>query len=183
MQPECLWLVPGLKITAAKCIIAGAPRQTADMNKRLIELGHLSSEGPQTRILAPDPASPTLECAKGLPGIVLQSTGPAPHEIRAPFHDSQIKGKAVLIRTGWDRYWGSEEYDLQKPSLSADVIFRLIRSGAKLVGVDFPANFAAEQFVVVDNLCNLSALPPIGFTFYAVQEVAGPARAYADIIS
>lgn len=45
------------------------------------------------------------------------------------------KGGAVLIQTGWDRYWNSKEYN-QHPYLSREAAQILKNTGASLVGID-----------------------------------------------
>ena len=139
--------------------------------KRIIELSH----GKPGQV---SPEQIPLEPVTGLPGMVLQSIGPTRHEVRVPFHDSQARGHAILIQTGWDQYWGTEKYWEPGPYLSQDVIFRLIRAGARLVGVDFweVGEIDTEKLQVVTNLCNLSALPRVGFRFH----LAG-GRAFGEI--
>jgi kynurenine formamidase len=112
--------------------------------------------------------------------MVLQSIGPVRHEVRVPFHDSQVRGHAILIQTGWDRHWGSDAYWQPGPFLSPDVVFRLIRAGARLVGVDFweIGEVDRGKLQAVVNLCNLAALPRTGFRFYALGE-----RAVAEIVA
>jgi len=152
---------------------------------RLVELGHNTGEESNQ-----DPLY-------SVPGIVLESVGPVRHEVKVPFHDSQVKGHAVLIQTGWDIRFGTEAYWEPGPFLSDDVIFRLVRSGARLVGVDFWVIRNAEdtghaqtrliliaKIPLVENLCNLSTLPRWKFrlsvaplqgaagSFYAVRTVA-----------
>src|SRR2546427_827594 len=84
-----------------------------------------------------DDSSDTSAPLYSLPIIVLASVGPMRHEVNVPFHDSQVKGKAVLIQTGWDVRWGTEAYWEPGPFLSDELIFRLVRSGVGVVGVDF----------------------------------------------
>jgi kynurenine formamidase len=117
------------------------------------------------------------ESTAGLRGMVLQSIGPLRHEVRVPFHDSQVRGHAILIQTGWDRHWGSDAYWQPGPYLSPDVVFRLIRAGARLVGVDFweVGEIDSNKLQAVTNLCNLDALPRVGFRFYAMTD-----RAFAE---
>lgn len=43
----------------------------------------------------------------------------------------------MLIRTGWDARWGSERYWEPGPYLADESIDRIVRGGARLVGVDF----------------------------------------------
>jgi arylformamidase len=109
-----------------------------------------------------------------------------------------IAGKAVLVRFGWDRYWGSADYDAY-PFLDVDVIHALIDRGAALLGVDTlnvdtrtdPARPAhslllAKDILIVENLRNLDALPDSGFRFFAVPiKAVGAAamslRAFAEL--
>ena len=154
---------------------------------RLVELGYTTAaESHQNPLYS-------------LPGIVLESVGPVRHEVRVPFHDSQVKGHAVLIQTGWDIRFGAEAYWEPGPFLSEDVIFRLVRSGARLVGVDFwvtPNATGARdaqtrlnldgRIPVVENLCNLSILPRWNFRFCTapLQAAAGSSflvRTFAEI--
>ena|SRR5437867_7993912 len=154
---------------------------------RLVELGHTTGGESHQDILY------------SLPGIVLESVGPTRHEVKVPFHDSQVKGRAVLIQTRWDSRYGTDAYWEPGPFLSEDVIFRLVRSGARLVGLDFWVTpkaahagdaetclIADGKIPVVENLCNLSMLPPWNFRFCVVPVQKTPAsgsvvRAFAQI--
>ncbi len=44
-------------------------------------------------------------------------------------------GAVVVLRTGWDRYWGQERY-LRHPYLSAELASALVDLGVGLVGID-----------------------------------------------
>src|SRR5438034_44847 len=82
---------------------------------RLVELGHnIGEESNQDPLYS-------------VPGIVLESVGPVRHEVKVPFHDSQVKGHAVLIQTGWDIRFGTEAYWEPGPFLSDDVIHGWMR--------------------------------------------------------
>jgi kynurenine formamidase len=141
-----------------------------------IELGHWEGEGP-----APTTPSSAFEILRGL---VCESVGPIRHEVIVPFHDSQVRGIALLIQTGWDQRWGTDAYWEPGPFLADHLIFRMLRSGVKLVGVDFPVAersnetrlITAGKIPIVENLRNLASLPRVGFRF----TVRGP-RAYAEI--
>ena len=132
---------------------------------RLIELSHPKPEQTAVSELQMDPT-------KGLRAMVLQSIGPTRHAVRVPFHDSQVRGHAILIQTGWDQYWGTETYFKPGPYLHSDVVFRLIRAGARLIGVDFweVGEIDTTKLQVAPNLRNLAALPRVGFKFYAVGD-------------
>ncbi len=119
--------------------------------------------------------------------------------IAADCSASELRGRAVLIRTGWDRHWGTDAYWEPGPYLASSFIDLLIRVGATLVGVDFwnvddtgdpsrPAHtrLLAEGILIVEHLCNLSALPRTGFRFSAVpprivRGASFPVRAFAEI--
>ena len=47
----------------------------------------------------------------------------------------QYKGGMLLIRTGWDRYWGTSAY-FDHPFLSKDAAQRIVATGITLIGVD-----------------------------------------------
>jgi kynurenine formamidase len=139
-----------------------------------------------------------LESMAGLPGIAIDApalAGPVSLECA----ESELRGRAVLVRTGWDRRWGTPSYWEPGPFLSGQAIDLLIGSGAVLAGVDFwnvddttdlarPAHtrLLGAGILIVEHLANLSALPRTGFRFYAVPPplVGGasfPVRAFAEM--
>ena len=108
-----------------------------------------------------------------------------------------VAGKAVLLRTGWDAWWGSTEYHSGYPFLTAAAAQHLADAGAVLVGIDAPnvddtddperpahAVLLAAGVGICEHLTGLAALPATGFRFSAVPpKVAAfgtfPVRAYA----
>ena len=140
-----------------------------------------------------------LERIAGLPGIVLDGVVLSDRSITLQTDDSELDGKAVLIRTGWDKRWGTDGYWKPGPFLSEKSIDLLTRSRVELVGVDFwnvddtmdPARPAhtrllASDILIVEHLCNLSVLPRTDFKFYAVplrivRGASFPVRAFAEI--
>jgi kynurenine formamidase len=140
-----------------------------------------------------------LESVARIPGIVLDAHVPPDRSITIDARDSELEGRAVLIRTEWDKRWGTESYWEPGPYLSEKSIDLLIRSKATLVGVDFwnvdntadfvrPAHtrLLASDILIVEHLCNLSDLPRTGFRFYAVplrivRGASFPVRAFAEI--
>lgn len=100
----------------------------------------------------------------------------------AAFDAFDVKGKAVLLHTGWDRYWRTEEYwGGNHPFLTADGATHLAKNQATLVGIDSynidssadltrPAHsiLLGHDIPVVEHLCGLSDLPDNGFKFFAV---------------
>ena len=115
---------------------------------------------------------------------------------RRAFEGLQLKGKAVLVQTGWDVYWGTAAYLSGNPFLTADAAEYLVEQGVALVGIDSlniddmrdPARpvhstLLGAEVPIVEHMCNLANLPARGFRFYAVPaKVAGmgtwPVRAF-----
>ena len=126
--------------------------------------------------------------------MVLESVGPIRHEVSVPFHDSQVRSAALLIQTGWDQRWNTEAYWEPGPFLAEHLIFRMVRSGVRLVGVDFPISdrttetrlITTGKIAVVENLCGLASLQRIGFRFSAIPlddatSSPMPVHAFAEI--
>jgi arylformamidase len=93
-------------------------------------------------------------------------------------HD--VAGRAVLLHTGWDRHWRTEEYGVEAPFLTASATDWLVEQGAGLVGIDSvniddvgdkarPAHtgLLAAGIPIVEHLCRLDELPASGFQFHA----------------
>ena len=128
-----------------------------------------------------------------LRAIVLESVGPIRHEVSVPFHDSQVRRAALLIQTGWDEYWGTEAYWNPGPFLGEHLIFRCVRAGVRVVGVDFPVAdrtnetrlISTGNISIIENLRGLASLPRVGFRFSAIaleqSSEPVPVRAFAEI--
>ena len=98
------------------------------------------------------------------------------------FSGLEIKNKAVLLHTGWDKHWRTEEYwSGNHPFVNAEAATFLAKNGAALVGIDSynidaitdasrPAHsiLLGHDIPIVEHLCGLSALPDTGFKFFAV---------------
>ena len=137
-----------------------------------------------------------LAAVAGLPGRVVDAVVPPYRLVVAPAA-RDVRDRAVLIRTGWDRHRVSERDRPCGPYLDEATVDVLLAGGAALVGVDFPSvngphdcapaarrRLLRAGIVVVEDLCNLSALPIEGFRFFAVPLVAGRARvrAFAELL-
>ena len=115
------------------------------------------------------------------------------------FKGRDLKGKAVLIHTGWDSHWGTGRYFEDHPFLTRAAAEYLKSTGAVLVGIDSlniddntdgtrPAHtiLLGSEILIVEHLCHLGDLPDSGFKFFAVPApVKGmgsfPVRAFAII--
>ena len=98
------------------------------------------------------------------------------------FSGLDVKGKAVLVHTGWDKHWRTEEYwSGNHPFLTAEAATYLAKNGATLVGIDSynidstadpsrPAHsiLMGHDIPIVEHLCGLGDLPVTGFKFFAV---------------
>lgn len=133
-----------------------------------------------------------------LPGIVIRATdrsaiGP---EL---FFGKEIRGKAVLVHTGWSRHFNTEKYYSGHPFLTEDAALFLRNEGAAVVGIDShniddtsgnrrPVHsilLAAEIFIV-EHMAHLDQLPEGDFLFSAVPpKIKGmgtfPVRAFASL--
>jgi arylformamidase len=139
-----------------------------------------------------------LESLAGLDAIVVDGpqTGPVGPEL---FARRNLRGRAVLVRTGWDAHWGTARYLSGHPFLTRDAAEHLVRQGVALVGIDSvniddlndpsrPVHSAllGADIPIVEHLAALGPLPLDGFRFSAVPaKVAGfgtwPVRAFATV--
>ena len=82
-----------------------------------------------------------------------------------------LKSDFLILSTGWEKYWGSPEYFGNFPVLSAEAVDFLMSNGLKGIGMDTASidRMDSDGFknhfkvlgaggVIVENLCNLSAL-------------------------
>jgi len=146
-----------------------------------------------------DLAGLPLESLADLDAVVIDSIGADGAVDAQEFERVEVRGKAVLVRTGWDRHWGTPRYLSGSPFLTAEAARTLVERGATLVGIDSlniddvqdsgrPVHSAllGAEIPIVEHLCNLGPLPLHGFRFSAVPaRVAGfgswPVRAFASL--
>jgi kynurenine formamidase len=113
------------------------------------------------------------------------------------FAGRKLTGKAVLIHTGWDAHWRTDQYFEGHPFLTADAASYLVREGAVLVGIDslniddtddwsrpVHSKLLAAEIPIVEHLRGLEQLPDKNFRFFAVpvkvkQMGTFPVRAFA----
>jgi len=145
-----------------------------------------------------DLADLPLRALADLPGVVLRRPPGAGIAVHASdFEGIDVRGKAVLVHTGWDRHWRTDHYGVEHPFLTADAADWLVAGGAALVGIDsnniddtrvrarpVHTRLLAADIAICEHMTNLGALPDDGFRFSAVPpKVKGmgtfPVRAYA----
>ena len=127
-----------------------------------------------------DLAALDLYSVANLDGIVVRCSE---REIGAEtFRGLDVKDKAVLLHTGWDRHWRTEEYSSgNHPFLTEDGATYLAKNGSVLVGIDSfnidstsDGNRYAHSILlghdvpIVEHLCGLADLPDSNFKFFAV---------------
>jgi arylformamidase len=113
------------------------------------------------------------------------------------FEGLDPEGKAVLVRTGWDAHWRTDQYFTGHPFLSAASATFLKEAGAVFVGIDslnidctddgnrpVHTTLLSSGIPIGEHLCNLGVLPSSGFRFFAVPPKVAkfgtfPVRAYA----
>jgi kynurenine formamidase len=115
------------------------------------------------------------------------------------FKGLDMAGKAVLVYTGFDRYWGTDKYFHNHPFLTKDAAEYIASQSPVLVGIDTyniddtcdmsrPAHsiILGKDILIIEHMCNLRELPEKGFRFTAVpQKIRGvgsfPLRAFATL--
>jgi kynurenine formamidase len=147
-----------------------------------------------------DLAALPLESLADLPGIVVRR----PHGAGiatdvADLEGVEVRGRAVLIHTGWDAHWRTDAYAIEHPFLTAAAADWLAEQGAALVGIDsyniddtrprtrpVHTRLLGADIPICEHMRGLERLPDSGFRFSAVPpKVAGmgtfPVRAYAIV--
>jgi arylformamidase len=113
------------------------------------------------------------------------------------FAAHEVRDRAVLVHTGWDAHWRTDQYFTGHPFLTKDAAEHLRDRGARLVGIDSlniddtddgfrPVHTAllGADIPIVEHLRGLEQLPATGFRFTAAPPaVRGmgtfPVRAFA----
>src|SRR5688572_14380371 len=133
--------------------------------------------------------------------------------IRVPFHDRleidaqdfagvDVKGKAVLVHTGWSAHWNTPAYFENHSFLSKEAAVFLRDAGAVLVGIDshniddtrtknsrpVHTTLLGAEILIAEHLRGLEQLPADNFFFSAVPpKLKGvgtfPVRAFATVES
>jgi kynurenine formamidase len=145
----------------------------------------------------PDVSELPLDRLANRPGLIVRADPAGGRAVtRAAFAGLDVRGKAVLVHTGWDAHWRTDRYFEGHPFLTADAAEFLAVAGAALVGIDslniddtadttrpVHTTLLGAGVPVAEHLTGLAALPDDGFTFFAVPvKVKGmgtfPVRAF-----
>ena len=117
-----------------------------------------------------------------LEGVCVDARGMEQRAIGpAIFAGLELREKAVLVQTGWDRHWRTGAYFEGHPFLTEDAARYLAGAGAALVGIDSyniddtadgrrPAHtiLLGAEIPIVEHMTGLAQLPRAGFRFSAV---------------
>lgn len=122
-------------------------------------------------------------------------------EIRKSFFENKnLRGKAVLVNTGWSSFWRTDAYFENHPFLTEEAAIYLRDHEAALVGIDshniddtrgkarpVHTTLLGAEILICEHLCHLDQLPGHGFTFTVVPpKIKGvgtfPVRAFATLM-
>ncbi|HEX7915695.1 cyclase family protein [Rudaea sp.] len=142
-----------------------------------------------------------IDAMTDLDGIVVRTPHTPTQAIGLEvFRGKEVRGRAVLVHTGWDVHWNTPQYYEGGPFLTAEAARYLRDCGVRLVGIDAhnidntrggerPVHtiLLGAEILIVEHLCNLAALPDEGFAFSATPPKfrgAGtfPVRAMAKLL-
>jgi kynurenine formamidase len=124
-----------------------------------------------------DLASLPLASLAHLPTIVVDATNQPQRGIGPDlFRDLEVRDKAVLVHTGWSRFWRTDRYFASNPFLTGEACDFLLAAGVRFVGIDS---------LNIDDIEDLSrpAHTPVGAFLHAVPiawrgGATFPVRAY-----
>ena len=139
-----------------------------------------------------------LDRVAALPGIVVRAPDLQALDA-ARFQHRDLRGKAVLVHTGWARRWRTDAYFENHPFLTEAAAAFLVEAGAALVGIDShniddtrtrlrPAHtlLLGAGIPICEHMRGLELLPDAGFRFTAAPPKVKafgtfPVRAFAEI--
>lgn len=142
-----------------------------------------------------DLATLPLENLVNLEGVVIATT--KRRIDRQVLTGRDLRGRAVLVATGWSQHWKTPRYFEDYPFLTSDAANYLVEEGVRLVGLDsvnvddnsdperpVHSQLLAHRIPIVEHLRALELLPEEGFRFFAappriVGGTSFPVRAFA----
>ena len=122
-----------------------------------------------------------LTSLAGLDGVVVRASVKGRAITPEMFGGIELRGKALLVHTGWDKHWRTDAYFEGHPFLTGDAAHYLAKSGVKLVGIDSyniddtadgsrPVHtvLLGHEIPIIEHMTGLSQLPASGFDFFGV---------------
>jgi kynurenine formamidase len=147
-----------------------------------------------------DLADLSLDRITACPGLMIDVAGMSGRAVDwMALAADDIAGMAVLIRTGWDRHWRTDQYFEGHPHLTEAAAIYLRDRGAAMVGIDSfniddtsggtrPVHtvLLGAGIPIIEHMTGLDRLPASGFLFSAVPpkiRAMGtfPVRAFAMV--
>lgn len=136
-----------------------------------------------------------------LPAVVVRAPYRSYTEIGVRhFNEIDLRGKAVLVHTGWSEFWNTPDYQKEHPFLSRDAAVYLREQRVRMVGIDshniddtrtrnsrpVHTELLGHEVLIVEHLRGLEELPDTDFLFSAVPpKIKGmgtfPVRAFANV--
>ena len=144
-----------------------------------------------------DLAELPLESLADLDAIVVHGQDSGRAISAEMFEGRELRGKAVLIHTGWARHWRTDQYFEGHPFLTREAAQYVADAGAAFVGIDTyniddttdgtrPAHtiLLGNRIPICEHMSGLENLPERGFRFHAAPVKVRafgtfPVRAYA----
>ena len=140
-----------------------------------------------------------LSSLAGLNAVVVRVDRAGRAITREAFKHLDVRNKAVLVQTNWDKHWRTDAYFEGHPFLTEDAAHYLAQSKARLVGIDSyniddtgdgrrPVHtiLLGNEIPIVEHMTGLPQLPADGFEFFAVPPKIRafgtfPVRAFASV--
>jgi len=147
-----------------------------------------------------DLASLPLDRLADLDAVVIDATVAGRTIGPDAFRETELSGRAALVRTDFSRNWGTDAYFSGNPFLTADACDLLLAKGVRFVGIDSlniddtadPSRPAHTRLLgagvpICEHMTNLAAVPSSGSRLHAVPIawVGGasfPVRAYVVVL-
>ena len=147
-----------------------------------------------------DLASLPLDRLADLDAVVIDATVAGRTIGSDAFRETELSGRAALVRTDFSRNWGTDAYFSGNPFLTADACDLLLAKGVRFVGIDSlniddtadPSRPAHTRLLgagvpICEHMTNLAAVPSSGSRLHAVPIawVGGasfPVRAYVVVL-
>jgi arylformamidase len=138
-----------------------------------------------------------LESLADLEGVVIRAQNLGRAIPAKVFNGIHVKGKVVLVHTGWASHWRTDQYFEGHPFLTKDAAEFLTEAGATFVGIDtyniddttdgtrpVHTTLLGNRIPICEHMRGLEDLPDSGFRFHAAPvkvRAMGtfPVRAYA----
>jgi arylformamidase len=146
-----------------------------------------------------DLADLSLHMLADLPAVLVDASDKIEVGVQF-FHNVDVTGKAVLVKTNWSKHWNTEQYFENHAYLTEEAALLLVERGAKLVGIDshniddtrgklrpVHKHLLGNNVLICEHMTSLDELPKSECRFFAVPpKITGvgtfPVRAFAQII-